>query len=107
MAYEFEPRVPIDHALKLAANIRSGDYDWGDNMILVGAITGEIGALTKQGFKVGLLEAAEVPSTLDGCIRVIESLASQVQSEESTFDPTPWIPVIIKLIELWLARRGG
>lgn len=106
MPYEFQPRVPIDHALKFAANIRSGDFDRGDNLILVGAISGEIGALMKQGFSIGTLGAVEVPSTIDGCIAVLESLASRVQ-DESTFDPTPWIPIILKLIELWMSRRGA
>jgi hypothetical protein len=107
MPYEFQARFPIDHALKFAANLRSGDYDRGDNLILVGAIAGEIGALMKQGMNFGVLEAVEVPSTIDGCIRAIEDLGTQALSDNPAFDPTPWIPIIIKLIELWLARRGG
>lgn len=104
--YEFQPRFPIDHALKLVSNIRTGDFDRGDNLLLVGAIAGEIGALLKTGFNVGLLADEEVPSTIAGCCEAFDRLAVISSDSEPQFDPTPFIPIILRLIELWLARRG-
>jgi hypothetical protein len=42
----------------------------------------------------------------DACLEKLGQLENTVQ-DESNFDPGLWIPIIIKLIELWLSRRGG
>jgi hypothetical protein len=101
--YDFLPRVPFDHALALVRNIRSGDFDRGDNLLLAGAITGEIGALLKSGLTISL-SAEDTPATLDGCCMAFESAAGVAESEPY-FDPGIWVPIIIKLIELWLSNR--
>ena len=103
--YNFQPRFPLDHVLALVRNVRSGEFDRGDNLLLVGAITGEIGALLKSGSLIGIASDAEVPSTIDGCLLALEPLEAGVLSDAS-FDPTPYIPIILKLIELWLSRRS-
>lgn len=103
--YNFQPRFPIDHVLNLVRNIRSGDYDRGDNLLLAGAITGEIGALIKSGSLIGIASELEVPATIDGCCVALDALNDMTLSDAS-FDPTPFIPIILKLIELWLSRRS-
>ena len=104
--YSFQSRFPIDHVLKLVANLRSGEFDRGDNLMLVGAITGEIGALLKSGFTVGVMSDEELPSTIDGCIAALGKLEAHVAEADAAFDPTILIPIILKLIELWIAKRS-
>jgi hypothetical protein len=44
----------------------------------------------------------------DACMEKLSMLeVAMLSSNEPNFDPTPWIPIILKLIELWLSRRGG
>jgi len=108
--YAFEKRIPIDHVLALVANIRSGNYHRGENLILIGAITGELGALLASGTLpvVALTDFDEtsVPATLDGCVLALESLENVSMDAEPNFDITPFIPIILKLIELWIVRRN-
>jgi len=108
--YEFKSRIPIDHVLALVANIRSGNYHRGENLILIGAITGELGALLASGTLpvVALLDFDEtfIPATLDGCVLALEPLENAALDVEPQFDISPFIPIILKLIELWIARRN-
>jgi len=103
--YSFEPRLPVNFALQLVKNLRSGDFDRGDNLLLVGAISGEIGALLKTGFVISLGAEDELPSTIDGCLLALDTLTTE--DPTAAFDPSLLIPIVLKLIELWLARRGG
>jgi hypothetical protein len=103
--YTFQPRFPIDHVMALVKNLRSGEFERGDNLLLVGAISGEIGALLKSGFLISLSEDFEVPSTIHGCLNALDSLS--VEDPQATFDPSMLIPIVLKLLELWLARRGS
>ncbi len=106
--YNFEPRIPANHVLQLVKNLRSGEFERGDNLLLVGAISGEIGALLKTGFVV-TMDDTELPSTIAGCCNALDSLESMKATDDSTtaFDPSLLIPIILKLVELWLARRGS
>jgi len=107
--YDFQKRIPIDHVLALVANIRSGNYDRGENLILIGAITGELGALLASGtLPIVTLDFDEtiVPATIDGCVLALETLENVSLDAEPNFDITPFIPIILKLIELWIARRN-
>lgn len=106
--YSFEPRLPVNHVMQLVKNLRSGDFDRGDNLLLVGAISGEIGALLKSGFVVTMSDE-DLPSTIAGCCNALDSLESVKATDDSTtaFDPSLLIPIILKLVELWLARRGS
>lgn len=103
--YSFEPRLPINHVLQLVKNLRSGDFDRGDNLLLVGAISGEIGALLKSGFVISLGEE-ELPSTITGCIHALDAITTE-DPQATALDPSLLIPIVLKLIELWLARRGS
>jgi len=106
--YNFQPRFPLDHVLALVRNVRSGEYDRGDNLLLIGAITGEIGALLKSGSLIGIASDVEAPATIDGCLLALEGLEALEAGvlSDASFDPTPYIPNLLKLIELWLSRRG-
>ena len=104
--YAFQARFPINHVVGLVQAIRSGDYERGDLLMLTGAITGEIGALLKAGFDVGLMADVEVPSTIDGCIHSLSVLETQASDADAAFDPTILIPIVLKLIDLWIARKG-
>ena len=108
--YDFQKRIPIDHVLALVENIRNGNYHRGENLILIGAITGEIGALLASGTLpvVALLDCDEtsIPATIDGCVLALEPLENAAFDVEPQFDISPFIPIILKLIELWIARRN-
>ncbi len=106
--YAFQARLPVDHVLQLVKNLRTAEFDRGDNLLLVGAISGEIGALLKSGFVV-TMSNEDLPSTIAGCCNALDSLESVKASDDSTaaFDPSLLIPIVLKLIELWLARRGS
>ncbi len=112
--YAFQARIPLDHAKALVANIRSGEFSRGDNLILVGAISGETGALMKQGFGGVAVFAESECETLESCCDKLEEMfaaeghaaVAAANGEETKFDPTPWIPLLLKLVELWLSRKG-
>lgn len=104
--YAFQARFPINHVVDLVQKIRSGDYKRGELLKLAGAIQGEIGALLESGFDVGLMADAEVPATIDGCVHALSVLEARASDADAAFDPSIWIPVVLKLIELWLARKG-
>ena len=110
--YDFKPRIPLDHALELVQILRGQkERERGDVMILVGAIFGEIGALIKQGLVTvsdqQSFDLEDVERFLTNVQARLEAAQNQVLDQnDPNFDPTPWIPIILKLIELWLSRRG-
>lgn len=108
--YAFSPRFPLDHALAFYRAISSGEYERGDLLMLVGAITGEIGAMLKanaislSGDVATLVDAL----TYEECLERVATLEnSTLDASDPNFDPGIWIPIIIRLIELWLSRRGS
>ncbi len=107
--YAFSPRFPLDHALAFYKAVSSGEYERGDLLMLVGAITGEIGAMLKanaislSGDVAALVDAL----TYEECMERLGQLENSVADADPNFDPGIWVPIIIKLIELWLSRRGG
>ena len=105
--YAFEPRLPVNHVLQLVKNLRTAEYDRGDNLLLVGAISGEIGALLKSGFVISLGVEDELPSTITGCIHALDAITTEDDPQTTAIDPSLLIPIVLKLIELWLARRGS
>lgn len=104
--YSFEARLPVNHVMQLVKNLRSAEYDRGDNLLLVGAISGEIGALLKSGFVISLGVEDELPSTITGCIHALDAITTE-DPQATAIDPSLLIPIVLKLIELWLARRGS
>jgi len=108
--YAFEPRFPLDHALALYRALSSGESERGDILMLVGSITGEVGALLKSNAIALSGDAAAMAAVLDydACLEKLATLeVAMLNANDPNFDPTPWIPIILKLIELWLSRRGG
>jgi hypothetical protein len=108
--YAFEPRFPLDHALALYRALASGEYERGDILMLIGSITGEVGALLKSNSIAlsGDVAAMAAVMDYDACMEKLSMLeVAMLSSNEPNFDPTPWIPIILKLIELWLSRRGA
>jgi hypothetical protein len=102
----FEPRFPLDHVMALVKSVREETATLSSTLQLSGQILGEVGALV--GSTSFTSSDSEVPVTLDGCLDAIDALVSQmsVASADPQFDITPFIPLIIKVIELLLARRG-
>ena len=47
--YDFEARIPLDHLMHLVAQVRNGTLitNRGDNLMCLGSISGELGALLK------------------------------------------------------------
>ena len=111
--YPFEPKFPLDHALNLYRMLRTGEYERGDVLMLIGSITGEVGALLKSNAIALSGDMAAMAAVLDydACMEKLGQLEAAVApltaEEEPMFDITPFIPIILKLIELWLSRRGG
>jgi hypothetical protein len=103
MAYDFQPRIPVDHVIQLSGIfLGTVERERGDVLILCGSTLGEAGALLKQGLVV--TNAVEVDADAD-----IEVMAEQLQAmveADPQFNIAPWIPVILKIIEMILARRG-
>ena len=106
--YDFEPRFPLDHALTFYRAVSSGEYERGDLLMLTGAITGEIGALLKNNSISLSGDMYAMADTLDeqACCAELAKLDSATTAG-AQFDPGVWIPIILKLIELWLSRRGS
>jgi hypothetical protein len=111
--YAFEPKFPLDHALSLYRALASGQYERGDILMLVGSITGEVGALLKSNAIAlsGDVAAMAAVMDYDACLEKLGQLeayaAALTAEEQPSFDITPFIPIILKLIELWLSRRGS
>lgn len=106
--YDFQPRFPIDHALALVRLIRSGETGSGKALLLAGAIAGEIGALLGNGhiFTSEVTAAASAVFSTEELLQRVESLAGDPAILDANFDPTPWIPIILAILELILRRRG-
>ena len=110
--YAFQSRVPLDHVLAFVALVRSEERNFSEGLKLVGAITGELGALLGDNFTTA--DVLDAPSTIDGCCAslidgccaLLDSLDIPSIQAGPNFDITPFIPVIIRLIELWLSRRS-
>lgn len=107
--YEFQARVPFDHAVALVQVIRAGDPPPGEIMILAGAIAGEIGALRKSGFSFvqadAELEAIDA-MTIEGALESIEQVCLAQDVADPNFNPVPYIPIILKILEWFFSRRG-
>lgn len=98
--YDFQPRVPLDHVIELVGILRGTvERERGDILVLCGATLGEIGALLKTGLVV--TNAYEVNDVEFQA----EQLAATLDADPQ-FDITPWIPLILKIIELIVSRRG-
>lgn len=97
--YDFQPRIPVDHVVTLVGILRGTiERERGDVLILCGATLGEAGALLKQGLVVTTV-AVE-----DDVEAQAEQLAVMAEADPQ-FDITPWIPVILQIIEMILNRR--
>jgi hypothetical protein len=89
----------------LVKNFRTGDFSIAGNGKLVASALGEISALIESGFMV-TLELDELPSTMDGCLLALDAITTE-DPQATAIDPSLLIPIVLKLIELWIARRGG
>ena len=102
----------VEMVLIFYRKLVSGDYTWADMLILISDILREISKLLPDGM-VGLADAqAEVGGlTENQCLAKLvlleESVLAMDGEEAPQFDITPFIPIILRLIELWLARRGS
>lgn len=98
--YDFQARIPVDHVVTLIGILRGTvERERGDVLMLCGATLGEVGALLKTGFVVA--QSVEVSNVTAQTDELAEALANDPQ-----FDITPYIPLILKIIELIISRRG-
>lgn len=102
----------VELVLSFYRKLVSNDYTWAEMLVLISDILREIAKLLPDGL-VGLADAAAMAEIMDetACLEKLSQLESSVASltaeDEPTFDITPWIPVILRLFELWLSRRGS
>lgn len=106
--YDFKARIPFDHAMSLVRLIRSGDTEPGIPMMLIGSIVGELGAWRAAGNVIALSDIDCGNWTMEELCGYVDSddAVEPMRDDDASFDPGIWIPVILKIIELWLARRG-
>jgi hypothetical protein len=106
--YEFKARIPFDHAMALVRVIRSGEADPGVPMMLIGSIVGEIGAWRAAGNVISLESNVDCGTwtLMDLCNELQPGGVASADVTDPNFDPGIWVPIILKIIELWLARRG-
>jgi hypothetical protein len=103
--YAFEPRFPVDHVLAAIRLIRAGSPPTGSLLKLTGAAVGEIGALLENG---PIFSAMDVPEVdIEEAIAKLEALEFSAEAAEPNFDITPFIPVIIAVIQWIIKRRQG
>jgi hypothetical protein len=100
MDYAFQPRIPVDRVMTLVGIFRGTiERDRGDVLMICGSILGEVGALAKQG---GLFFTLDDEPLEEGDVDALVTVCDA----DPNFDIVPWIPVILKLIELLIKRRG-
>lgn len=102
--YDFQPKLPVDHVISLVRLIRSGDANASEILKLAGAITGELGALLANG-PIFSVQSSEL--TFEEALEKLESLEFSTSSADPSFDITPWIPIILFVIETLLKRFRG
>lgn len=105
--YNFQARVPFDHGVNLVKLVRAGDPPPGEIMILSGAIVGEIGALRRSGFSFTQSDADNAAinaMTIEGSLESIEQVSMVKDTTDPAFDPTPYLPILLK-IALWFLER--
>lgn len=102
----------VEMVMILYRQLVSGDYTWSGMLVLISDILREIAKLLPDGF-VGLADAQAQANMLDeaGCLAILSQVETGVLAmdgeEAPQFDITPFIPIILRLIELWLSRRGS
>jgi hypothetical protein len=104
-SYDFEARIPLDHVVALVKNFRAGDFSFVKNGREAASALGEASALIESGFMV-TLQSDELPSTMDGCLLALDVLTVE-DSQAVALSPSIWIPIVMKLLALWLARQGN
>lgn len=103
--YDFEARLPVDHVLAAIRLIRAGNPPRGQLLKLAGAAVGEVGALLEKGPIFSVMEDSEVD--IESAIAQLEALEFSAESAEPNFDITPFIPIIIAVIQWIINRRNG
>jgi hypothetical protein len=102
MPYPFQPRVPLDHVFSLIRLIRNNELGGGKSLVLVGAITGELGALLGDGPIFGLEDES---LEIEDALVQLECLEFSAESAEPDFDISPFIPIILFVIKWMIERR--
>lgn len=98
--YHFVPRLPIDHVRLIASNLKSGNYERGENLELAGASVGELGALTKS-FAGQPVAMSTPPDTIEECMELLDSLDLDVQTQAIP----PWLIPVVEIIIAEILKR--
>ena len=108
--YNFEARIPLDHAMHIVAMVRAGELleKKSEALMCIGSATGEIGALLGQyevptpfGAFAAEMSIEEVCEELEAKVQVMEV------AEPSSIDPAT-IALILQLAQLafkWWSSR--
>jgi hypothetical protein len=103
--YAFEARLPIDHVLAAIRLVRAGDPPRGQLLKLAGAAVGEIGALLEKGPIFSVMEDSDTEVEIDAAIKELESLEFSANTADPNFNPLPYIPIMIAIIQWIMSRR--
>lgn len=110
--YAFQARIPASYVIELIAILRgTQERNRGEILMLCGATLGEIGALVKHGVDFSATASDEDSEQQVVQLELIlQSLSrpSEIGAAEAkpNFDITPYIPIILKIIEIILQKRG-
>lgn len=107
--YDFQPRIPFDYAIQLAKIIKGSEpRDKGTILQLVGAITGEAGALMEGAPPSFGAEAEFIPSfSADASVVEQETVLADAILDQGVSAPPVgagglWLALALKLAKLLL-----
>lgn len=95
--YNFQPRLPLDHALAIGKIFRDGELvpKRSEVLILSGCVLGEVGALLAST-NTTLAELPKCNYTMEECFKVLEPTEPSVQG----LTLLELIPILLQIIAL-------
>lgn len=94
----------VDLALRLYQYLNTGEYTWSEMLVLISEILKQISILFPEQPITVACELTE-EECMERLAKLDASAAWVTDEAEPKLDPSIWVPIIIKLIELWLSRR--
>lgn len=107
--YEFQSRIPVDHAMHLVAIVRSGQLmsRKGEALVEIGAVSGELGTFIKQ-YENPAPFAMQVPTTIEAVMAELDKIEEEDKATLAGASPEQlagnayWVALIIQLVKLLL-----
>ena len=94
----------VEMFLEFYRLLKSGEYTWSEMILLISKILAGIADLLPD------INLAACEMTEEECMARLAELDADVSTTseaEPNFDPSIWVPIILRLIELWLKNRAS